>query len=44
MDLNQFKGYIAFREENSKLKEIFQVSHRIDFGFLDAKKRQLMGL
>lgn len=37
MDLNQFKGYMAFREENNKLKEIFQTSHRVDFGFLDDK-------
>lgn len=37
MSLDDFKGYMAFREENNLLRQKFQVTHQIDFGWFDTK-------
>ena len=37
MTLDDFRRYMDFRTENQKLKENFQVTHQVDFGFLDTK-------
>ena len=37
MTVQDFKGYMAFREENELLKNRFQVSQKVDFGWLDNK-------
>ena len=37
MSLDDFCAYRAFREENAKLKDQFQVSKQIDFGWFDTK-------
>lgn len=37
MTLEDFRAYMAFREENQKLKQNFQVTQKIDFGILDTK-------
>lgn len=37
MTINDFRGYIKFREENAQLKQRFQVTQQIDFGWLDTK-------
>lgn len=37
MTLNDFRGYMAFREENDQLRQQFQVSQQVDFGWLDDK-------
>lgn len=37
MTIETFKEYMAFREENAKLKEKFVKSEMIDFGLLDTK-------
>ena len=37
MSMEQFLAYRAFREENQKLKEIFKVSQKINFGAFDTK-------
>ena len=37
MTLEEFRGYMQFREENVLLKEQFQTSQQIDFGLWDTK-------
>ncbi len=37
MTLADFRGYIAFREENAKLKQKFNIMQDIDFGWFDTK-------
>lgn len=37
MTLDDFRNYLAFRDENRQLKEKFQVTQQIDFGWLDTK-------
>lgn len=35
MDVPAFRGYMAFREENQKLREQFQVTNKVSFGKYD---------
>lgn len=35
--MEEFKEYLAFYEENQKLREMFKISKTIDFGMLDTK-------
>lgn len=37
MSLEDFRGYMAFREENRMLKDQFRVTDQVDFGWLDDK-------
>ena len=37
MNLMAFQGYRAFREENSRLREVFHTTQQVDFGWLDDK-------
>lgn len=37
MSIGDFRGYMAFREENKLLRERFQVTQKVDFGWLDTK-------
>lgn len=37
MTLNDFRGYMAFRAENDQLKQRFQLTQKVDFGFFDTK-------
>lgn len=37
MTIEDFRGYMQFREENALLKEQFQTSQQIDFGLWDTK-------
>lgn len=37
MTVEDFKRYMAFREENQKLKTKFHITDQIDFGWLDTK-------
>lgn len=37
MNINGFRGYMAFREENNLLREQFQTTQQVDFGWLDTK-------
>lgn len=37
MTLDDFRNYLAFRDENRQLKEKFQITQQIDFGWLDTK-------
>lgn len=37
MTLSEFRGYMAFREENDVLRHQFQTTHQVDFGWLDDK-------
>lgn len=37
MTMDEFKAYLQFREENHQLKQQFQVTQKIDFGWLDNK-------
>lgn len=37
MTLADFRGYMAFREENDVLRQQFQTTHQVDFGWLDDK-------
>ena len=37
MTMDEFKAYCLFREENQLLKEKFQTTQKIDFGWLDDK-------
>ena len=37
MTLDEFRGYVAFREENKILKQDFSVTKSFDFGVLDTK-------
>ena len=37
MSLQDFRGYMAFREENHMLKDQFHVTDQVDFGWLDDK-------
>lgn len=37
MTVQDYKAYMVFREENNRLKERFQVTQQIDFGWLDNK-------
>jgi len=37
MSIDAFRGYMAFREENQKLKDIFKSTVQIDLGALDTK-------
>lgn len=37
MTLDDFRNYLAFRDENRQLKEKFQVTQQIDFGWFDTK-------
>ena len=37
MSLEDFKGYMAFREENDLLRQKFHVTHQVDFGWFDTK-------
>lgn len=37
MTLDDFRAYRAFREENSQLKQSFQITQQVDFGWLDDK-------
>ncbi|MGN0166886.1 MAG: SHOCT domain-containing protein [Acetatifactor sp.] len=37
MTLDGFRGYMAFRDENKQLRERFQVTQQVDFGWLDTK-------
>jgi hypothetical protein len=37
MTLNQFRQYIAFRDQNQKLKDVFQVTRQVDFGVFEDK-------
>lgn len=37
MTLQFFRDYMAFREENAALREKFQTTEKIDFGFFDTK-------
>lgn len=35
MSLDEFRNYMAFREENDLLRKEFQMTDQVDFGFLD---------
>lgn len=37
MTVQDFKQYMAFREENNRLKDRFQITEQVDFGWLDNK-------
>lgn len=37
MTLADFRAYMAFREENAVLRQQFQTTHQVDFGWLDDK-------
>ena len=37
MSLDDFRGYMAFRTENDQLKQQFQITQKIDFGWFDSK-------
>ena len=37
MTVEDFKGYMAFREENAQLKQQFQITQEVDFGWFDTK-------
>ena len=37
MTLEDFRGYMAFREENDLLRQQFCLTHQVDFGWLDDK-------
>ena len=37
MTMDEFKAYLQFREENQQLKQQFQVTQKVDFGWLDDK-------
>lgn len=37
MTLEDFKAYRQFREENKLLRDRFQISQQVDFGWLDTK-------
>lgn len=37
MTIEEFKKYMAYREENNQLKKQFQMTRQIDFGWLDDK-------
>ena len=37
MTVNDFRAYMTFRDENNRLKERFQITQEIDFGWLDNK-------
>ena len=37
MTMDEFKAYLRFREENQQLKQLFQVTQKVDFGWLDDK-------
>ncbi|MBO5278758.1 MAG: SHOCT domain-containing protein [Lachnospiraceae bacterium] len=37
MTIEDFRGYIAFRDENKQLKEQFQITQEVDFGWFDTK-------
>lgn len=37
MSLSEFRGYMAFREENQKLKDAFQITTEVDFGVFEEK-------
>ena len=37
MTVQDYKEYMVFREENNRLKERFQITQQIDFGWLDNK-------
>ena len=37
MTLQQYKAYMAFREENQKRKSVFGITKKFDFGFLGKK-------
>ena len=37
MTIEEFRGYMQFREENALLKEKFQITNEISFGFFDTK-------
>lgn len=37
MTLEAFRGYMAFRDENKQLREKFQITQQVDFGWLDTK-------
>lgn len=37
MTISDFRSYMTFREENAQLKQNFQVTQQIDFGWLDTK-------
>lgn len=37
MTLNEFRGYMQFREENAELRKKFQTTQQVDFGFFDTK-------
>lgn len=37
MTLDDFRGYMAFREENAQLRNQFQTTQKVDFGLFDTK-------
>lgn len=37
MTLDEFRGYMAFREENALLRQQFHTTQQVDFGWLDDK-------
>jgi len=37
MTLDQFRGYMAFRDQNQKLKDVFQATVQVDFGTFEDK-------
>ena len=37
MTVEDFRGYMAFREENNALREKFQTAKKVDFGLFDTK-------
>ena len=37
MSLDDFRGYMAFRAENAQLKQRFQITQAVDFGWFDTK-------
>lgn len=37
MSMDDFRAYMIFREENNRMKEKFQVTQQVDFGFFDTK-------
>lgn len=37
MTISDFRAYMMFREENARLKQSFQITKQIDFGWLDTK-------
>ena len=37
MTLREFQGYMTFREENQRLRNQFQVTEEVDFGWFDTK-------